>query len=94
MMRQLWLKYLKGLLLLLGLTVALTLAFFQVVDFLNEVYGGEAPYFVRLALLLVFIFIFLLFSKITIDKSYRDLQEAKEARKKEKRESKRERGRS
>ena len=73
----LWLKYLKSLLVMLGLSIFLALVFFGVIDIVNGAYGGQAPYLVRFVLLLILIVIFVLLSKVTIDKPYRDLQEAK-----------------
>lgn len=76
-MRNLWLNYLKTLLILLVLSVALIFVAYHTITLANQVFGGQAPNWIRAVLVLVFIVIYVLLWNITAAKPYRELQEAK-----------------
>ena len=62
------------------LLIFVAFGFFWAIDIVNDVYGGQAPYFVRFILVLILVMVFVVLSKVTMDKPYRDLQEAKKAK--------------
>jgi heme/copper-type cytochrome/quinol oxidase subunit 4 len=76
-MQQGWHKYLRDVRLFVGVGVVLVLASIAVVMFLDDIFEGEVPYFLRLALAFIFILIGVIaFSRMT-GKSYRDLKPKK-----------------
>lgn len=83
-MRALWLKYLKGLSLFLVLSAFLTILVFWITDYVNHMFGGQAPYSIRFVIVLISVVVIVLLLKITIDKPYRELQEARKRAKESK----------